>query len=676
MSYSAKSQDLPKIRQTLFILDTNRQYLFDVNQNVTIRNLKKMIAAAANIGKVGLRIFHEGIEYTDRDPEHLDDLFPNLQKVIFDLRLSYEHPEDLEKLINLDQMTYCPEHNGKYLSFYCYTCDKSICTECLKNKHKGHKMTEKYDYLQDSRNIIEKHFHFLKKVVDEGKEIDENSVQKLRARITMEFIPHLVEMVKQIEANLLGLIDFYLEKKKGNIKTMKINVDKQREYFAEGLDKLKKEIIIDDIIIDENVFRTIDNSIKDLMNKKDSSEFDVLQFRKFTDTFKLIQSTVNKLYQEIETFLNKYIDDKVYTEIKAQIDASSVSRLEKQKILDLFLSNIKRSVRDQSSQPNPFNLTGVFEKKIINSPIQQKEDVEMHQTATFNTKSGLPTLTNVISIPPQSEDTTTTTKDKLVCKVNPGSKQISIFSSEKNKIVRKTLEFSSLIGIQSFLFNCAWVNEANKLYISGGMDSNNPSRTFFLYDPSKNTLTRLQDMKMGHSHHSMFATKDYIYVIGGQSLQCERYSKAQGEWTMLPNLIFDQKYPTLYIHNNYLYSFFGLDSKDNYIDIIQRLNLRNDKGKWENVSYIRNGCDVKMYGCGINQLNENEIRFFGGKDEKDIRQTVIKFSFKGFRLEKTIDTMEEKAYFKDSKLIELDAFRLGNFSLEDLNSFLIISQSQ
>ena len=41
-------------------------------------------------------------------------------------------------------------------------------------------------------------------------------------------------------------------------------------------------------------------------------------------------------------------------------------------------------------------------------------------------------------------------------------------------------------------------------------------------------------------------------------------------------------------------------------------------------------------------------------------------------MEKTIDTMEEKAYFKDSKLIELDEY----FSLEDLSSFLIISQSQ
>ena len=106
MSYSAKSQDLPKIRQTLFILDTNRQYLFDVNQNVTIRNLKKMIAAAANIGKVGLRIFHEGIEYTDRDPEHLDDLFPNLQKVIVDgktVRMSTREMRSSKKDIKVNE---------------------------------------------------------------------------------------------------------------------------------------------------------------------------------------------------------------------------------------------------------------------------------------------------------------------------------------------------------------------------------------------------------------------------------------------------------------------------------------------------------------------------------------------------------------------------------------------
>ena len=31
--------ELPKIHQTLFIVDQNRQYLFDVNQNITIKNI-------------------------------------------------------------------------------------------------------------------------------------------------------------------------------------------------------------------------------------------------------------------------------------------------------------------------------------------------------------------------------------------------------------------------------------------------------------------------------------------------------------------------------------------------------------------------------------------------------------------------------------------------------------
>ena len=34
-------ENLPKIIKTIFILDKNRRYSFDVNQNITIRNLKK-----------------------------------------------------------------------------------------------------------------------------------------------------------------------------------------------------------------------------------------------------------------------------------------------------------------------------------------------------------------------------------------------------------------------------------------------------------------------------------------------------------------------------------------------------------------------------------------------------------------------------------------------------------
>ena len=54
------SKNLPKIVKTIFILDKNRRYSFDVNQNITIRLLKSMIDAAANLNRAHLRIFHEG----------------------------------------------------------------------------------------------------------------------------------------------------------------------------------------------------------------------------------------------------------------------------------------------------------------------------------------------------------------------------------------------------------------------------------------------------------------------------------------------------------------------------------------------------------------------------------------------------------------------------------------
>ena len=77
-----ENKDLPQIRQTRFILPKNRIYLFDVNQNISIYELKKMITVAANLGK-NVRIFHDNIEYTDKDRYNLDELFPDLQLVEF-----------------------------------------------------------------------------------------------------------------------------------------------------------------------------------------------------------------------------------------------------------------------------------------------------------------------------------------------------------------------------------------------------------------------------------------------------------------------------------------------------------------------------------------------------------------------------------------------------------------
>ncbi len=84
----SSQDDLPKIIKTIFILDKDRRYSFDVNQNITIRNVKKMIDAAANLGRAHIRIFHDGTEYTSKDDDSLDFLFPTLEVIIFNLGIS------------------------------------------------------------------------------------------------------------------------------------------------------------------------------------------------------------------------------------------------------------------------------------------------------------------------------------------------------------------------------------------------------------------------------------------------------------------------------------------------------------------------------------------------------------------------------------------------------------
>ena len=251
--------DQPKIHQTLFIVDKNRKYLFDVNQNITIKKLKSMIVAAADLNKGGLRLFHEGKEYTNYEENALDQLFPNLDYVEFYIQYSYENVEDLEEIIDLKFKQYCPMHYGKYPYFYCYTCGKSFCSDCFASGiHNNHETKEKYDYLQESKNLVELLFKDLKDIFKNTKGVNDESIEELKAKVSIQFFPKLIEMVRQIEQKMLNLILFFFEKEKGNFKTIENNVNLLKDHCEEGLNKLKKEIVIEDMMIDENVFLTFD----------------------------------------------------------------------------------------------------------------------------------------------------------------------------------------------------------------------------------------------------------------------------------------------------------------------------------------------------------------------------------------------------------------------------------
>ena len=708
-------KDLPKIRQTRFILPKNRKYLFDVNQNIHISKLKKMIIVAANLGK-NIRIFHDNIEYTDKDEYCLDELFPDLELVEFTIEAPVEQYVDIDDLINLKLKSYCNEHKGKYPSFYCYTCGNSICTECLRsNKHRGHNIKEKYDYLQESKDLIENLFKDLKDLLNKTNGVPDELIKQIKAKISIQFFPKLVEIVKQIEQNMINLILFFLEKDQNNYKMIQSNLVNLKSSCSEGLDKLKETVDIEDLIVDENVFLTIDTKFKGINNEKDKIKKDIETYKLFAENLKLIQDIVEKTYKEIYEFLIKYLEITKYIDIKNKININNISEINKKEILERILGDIKRkdanpkfieflrNVRrlkndstinsqnpsddvEMKDVPRTAKKQKDKEGKIIGSSLDKDISNTKHVDAVYSPEApgndmqlrsgaiySVPKTEKELLEDSYDEEEETGPIYRRVISIIPNTNKALIYNAHKKNNKTKELDFPNLLGIKSFLNNCSWVNYNNKIYILGGEDKGKISRLFIEYDGIKNSFKRLPESKLPHTNHSLLAFENSIYCIGGKDTDCEKYDFDTNTWTNLPKLNFVQENPVLYVHNNILYSFFGYDENGKLSDSIQKLNLKNVKSKWTNIVYNRNGLNLKMSGCGIIKINENCIYFFGGKTENGISKDAVEFDFSSMKANKTECQLGQSAYFKDSLMLKVSEDQYVNYSMDKENPLILVT---
>ena len=333
----------PKIVKAIFILDKDRRYSLDVNQTITIYYLKRMIMAAANLGS-GIRLFHEGQEYTSYDSESLLTLFPDLDKIIFDLELSYENIEQFDDLIKLRlSYKYCPKHFSKYPYFYCHTCGKSICHECVKSgEHNGHDVIEKYDYLQSSVNLVKNIFG---KTKDYGLGGDDKFYVELKNKIKFKYFDSLVKMLKEIEAKLALLIDEFIKKNKNNIERVRKNMIEVRMNMAEGFDDLKDKISIEDMMLDEQIFLAFDNKYKDISKNKNKILGDIEAFNQFKQQLKILEDSIENIYNEIYVFLDKYRTSDIYSKIAKKVDEKNVIPISKKEVIDIVLSDVKKKTK-------------------------------------------------------------------------------------------------------------------------------------------------------------------------------------------------------------------------------------------------------------------------------------------------------------------------------------------
>lgn len=237
-----------------------------------------------------------------------------------------------------------------------------------------------------------------------------------------------------------------------------------------------------------------------------------------------------------------------------------------------------------------------------------------------------------------------------------------------------SVNFNNFLGVNKFLPECASVNVDGKLYISGGLLSHEePSDSFMMFDPSNETLIGLPKLNFARHSHSMICHNGFIYFVGGNTQNVEKYEISSQKYIKLNSMLSRQRLnPILYVHKNLLYAFFGksLNSND---PTLERLNLKNIKGRWEYVSIQSFGVDVSqlMSNSGILPINENQILFIGGKTTKSVSKDIVNFDFSNFSFNPwPNEKLNEEMYFGESLLINLEEGKYGHFNLNKLNSFI------
>ena len=337
--------DNPSIRHTIFILSETLQYVFDVNQTITIHTLKKLLASAARLRKNSPRIFSNNNEYTHLNDIDIQTLFPTQQTIIFTIhQIELPTSPSSSSVIKVKLRNYCNEHELKYLNYYCFTCNKSICSLCASTPfHRDHHLKEKYDYFQSSSYLISSAFkqHYTL------SQLFVSSYSKYEMkRVSFQ---NIYDVLNGIEQKLNEVIYMYNSITKMSIDAVERNRKEIKQHCIKGLELLKEKIEIRNILIDDEVFLLFHNKYINL-SRQQGMKLDK-QIKMVDDLKNVVGKSVNefvkKVYDDIYDMLNRVLNMNEIDELKKSIKTKMVRNVnEKEIISDIIgVDNDKNNIQ-------------------------------------------------------------------------------------------------------------------------------------------------------------------------------------------------------------------------------------------------------------------------------------------------------------------------------------------
>ena len=381
------SYEEPNIKKAKFILSPNRTYTLEFDHNLEMQELKMMIQKAAHLKKNTFSIYKEGEDFTQYTDETFDSLFPDETLVVFTLELNKgeENFDETELLLQINMP--CPEHDYKFLLYFCFDCGKSICSDCFTNgAHKGHKIQDKCFYLLPSKYLVKKMFENWSKKPYEDFQISQN-LEDFKNNLNNVTFKQLFEMLKQVQTKCNDLIDNYNLINQKSLCNIRDSVRDIQTSCIKALDEYKDLINIKDIVNNQEVFIDFDKTYKEMGNKQEEKfKENLLKFQELNKSVSiLVENLIKDVCKNINDVLVKAKDDKQYKDVEQNINLKLIQPVNKDDIINQ-ISEKKKYIKINKKNNRKTTINNNYNKLVNNISDGVEQEFKKESSKKNNNK--------------------------------------------------------------------------------------------------------------------------------------------------------------------------------------------------------------------------------------------------------------------------------------------------
>ena len=386
-------EPLVKIKKIITTLDNEKSYSIDVDESTTFYEFKKILASAAHLLKNCFRLYLGNQEYTnDYDDNTLQEMFPDLDPVplrIISDKDVYEFEDELISVrfnINIP----CNEHIGKYKMLYCFSCNKSICTDCFSQNHRGHKIEEKADYLAPAHLLMNNIFSNSSLYKADSRLSKYMESITFRSNLKLNIFDNLRKMINDLEYKFASCLEYFSITEDETEKNTNANLELLKKFCTECFIKLKNDINTKGIIIDDEIFLTVYYKLKEIERyKNEYFEENKLKYEKINTLLAPFIKQIEKISEELKAVFDNYLNKDIYDNFKNLIQENIVEKIQKETVNELMFRNIgvprkslnRMSLGNVTSYKKRGRNNFISPDKVVNN---QKKDQNPFQRANLS----------------------------------------------------------------------------------------------------------------------------------------------------------------------------------------------------------------------------------------------------------------------------------------------------